>query len=186
LWPVVFFTPARNIIATYPLPALPALAILLAELHSRHREPTQGSQPLPLLPAATTSLLITATLVVSLFLPQFSPKRSERSLVHRFEQDRAPGDHLLYYGPRKYSAEFYTGGDVDHTSSASTLEERLNAPGRTFLALPSYWLQLIPPPLLRRLQPVATWRRGTSLYVERTDTPDMAGIDPSKTPPIGN
>ena len=190
VWPVLFFTPARNIIATYPLPALPALAILLVELNGHRRAPGvvhgRGVQPLPLLPTAATMLLTTAAILVSLFLPQFSPKRSERMLVQRFEKERAPGDRLVYYGPRKYSAEFYTEGGVDHTTSASTLEQRLDAPGRTFLAMPSYWQAMIPPPLLRRLRPVATWGPGPSLYVERTDMPDMTGIDPSKTPPIGN
>ena len=41
-------------------------------------------------------------------------------------------------------------------------------------------------PATRRLLPVATWGSGPSLYVERADTPEMAGIDPSKTSPIGN
>jgi 4-amino-4-deoxy-L-arabinose transferase-like glycosyltransferase len=190
LWPVAFFTPARNIIATYPLPALPALALLLAELRSpRHmpaNPPERKSAPLPLLPTAATILLTTVAIVVSLFFPQLSPKHSERTLVRRFEQERAPGDRLIYYGPRKYSAEFYTEGGVDHITSASTLEERLNAPGRTFLAVPSYWLSVLPPPILRRLKPVAAWGAGPALYVERTDMPDLTGINPSKIPPIGN
>jgi len=123
---------------------------------------------------------------VSLVLPQYSPKHSEKMLVRRFERERSPGDNLIYYGPRKYSAEFYTDGGVDSTTSPAVLEARLNAPGRTFLALPSYWLPVVPAPIRRRLQPVASWGRGPSLYVERTDIPDMTGIDPAQTPPIGN
>ena len=187
VWPVAFFTPARNIIATYPLPALPALALLLTELSRRH--PARGWRTFrPLHPAlaATTVLIVAWGIVVSLFLPARAPKQSERALVQRFDREQEAGDRLIYYGPRKYSAEFYSEGAVDHTTSAAVVAERLDAPGRTFVAIPAYWLPLVPPPLRRRLLPVATWGPGPSLYVERADTPEMAGIDPSKTSPIGN
>jgi 4-amino-4-deoxy-L-arabinose transferase-like glycosyltransferase len=189
VWPVAFFTPARNIIATYPLPALPALAILLAGLHGRSKpaiftKRESGAVP-PLLGGITLAFTAWAV-AVSLFMPEFAPKQSERALIRRYEREREPGDRLIYYGPRKYSAEFYTDGAIDHTVSADTVAERLESPGRTFVALPSYWLPLVPPPLRRRLQPVATWGPGPSLYVERTDMPDMTGIDPSRTSPIGN
>ncbi|MCW1922570.1 glycosyltransferase family 39 protein [Luteolibacter arcticus] len=189
LWPVAFFTPARNIIATYPLPALPALAILLAEFHGTTTPaslPKPVPRPLSPMLAGITLAFAAWAIVVSLFLPELAPKQSERALIRRFERERSPGDRLIYYGPRKYSSEFYTEGGIDHTVSAGTIAERLDSPGRTFVALPSYWLPLIPPPVRRRLLPVASWGPGPSLYVERTDMPDMSGIDPSRTSPIGN
>jgi 4-amino-4-deoxy-L-arabinose transferase-like glycosyltransferase len=189
LWPAIFFTLARNIIVTYPLPALPALAMLLAELHcfgARADSPKEEPQPLSPLIVSGTLVLVAGAFTVSLVLPQYSPKHSEKMLVRRFEKERAPGDNLVYYGPRRYSAEFYTGGGVDSTTSSAVLEARLNAPGRMFLAMPSYWFPFVPAPIRRHLQPVATWNRGPSLYVERTDVPDMTGIDPAHTPPIGN
>ncbi len=187
LWPVAFFTPARNIIATYPLPALPALALLLTQLSLRPQAPglRRFSPPHPALTAITV-LIVGWGVIVSLFLPAHAPKQSERALIQRFDREQMPGDHLIYYGPRKYSAEFYSEGAVDHTTSAATVADRLDAPGRAFVAIPAYWLPLVPPPLRRRLQPVATWGPGPSLYVERADTPEMAGIDPSRTPAIGN
>ena len=187
LWPVAFFTPARNIIATYPMPALPALALLLTELSLQ--SPALGSRrflPSHTALAALTVLIVGWGIVVSLFFPAHAPKQSERALVGRFGREQKPGDHLIYYGPRKYSAEFYSEGAVDHTTSAAVVAERLDAPGRTFVAIPAYWLPLVPPPLRRRLLPVATWGPGPSLYVERADDPDMTGIDPAKTSPIGN
>lgn len=187
VWPVAFFTPARNIIATYPLPALPALALLLTEVMIRSRASgwRKFLPPHPAL-AGVTVLIVTWGVVVSLFLPAHAPKQSERSLVERFGREQEPGDRLIYYGPRKYSAEFYSEGAVDHTTSAAVVADRLDAPGRAFVAIPAYWLPLVPPPLSRRLKLVATWGSGPSLYVERTDIPEMAGIDPSRTPAIGN
>ena len=189
LWPAILFTLARNIIVTYPLPALPALAMLLAELYGfRAREDSPDEELQPLSPAfvGTTLLLVAGAFTVSLILPQYSPKHSEKMLVRRFEKERAPGDNLVYYGPRRYSAEFYTGGGVDSTTSSAVLEARMNAPGRMFLAMPSYWFPSVPAPVRRHLQLVASWNHGPSLYVERTDVPDMSGIDPARTSPIGN
>lgn len=187
IWPVAFFTPARNIIATYPLPALPALALLLTEFSFRHlARGGRSSGPLHPALAAVTALVVVWALVVSLLIPARAPKHSERALIQRFDREQEAGDHLIYYGPRKYSAEFYSEGAVDHTTSAAVVAERLDTPGRTFVAIPAYWLPLVPPALRRRLMPVATWGPGPSLYVERGDTPEMAGIDPAKTPAIGN
>ncbi|MCW1884339.1 glycosyltransferase family 39 protein [Luteolibacter flavescens] len=189
IWPVAFFTPARNIIATYPLPALPALAILLAGMHAQRRNAVakeEDTPPFAPVSASITLAIVGTVMVMSIFFPEFSPKRSERTLIRRFEKEREPGDRLIYYGPRKYSAEFYTEGGIDHTTSAENIAKHLDTPGRTFVALPSYWMPLVPPRVRRRLVPVASWGPGPSLYVERTDLPDMAGIDPSRTSPIGN
>jgi len=162
--------------------------MLLAELHwfgARADSSEDDPQVLSPLSVSGTLVLVEGAFTVSLVLPQYSPKYSEKMLVRRFEKERAPSDNLGYYGPRRYSAEFYTGGGVDSTTSSAVIEARMNAPGRMFLAMPSYWFPSVPAPR-RHLQPVATWNRGPSLYVERTDVPDMTGIDPARTPPIGN
>jgi len=186
IWPVLFFTPARNIIATYPLPALPALALLLASLETDRESATRRFRPTHPAVVGISMALVGAALVMSLGFPERLPKQSERALVQRFRKELSPGDGLIYYGPRKYSAEFYTEGAALHTTSASELISRMDGPGRCFVAIPSYWLPMIPSPVKRRLQHLATWGNGPSLYVERTDMPDMAGIDPSRTSPIGN
>ncbi|QJE96162.1 ArnT family glycosyltransferase [Luteolibacter luteus] len=188
LWPVAFFTSARNIIATYPLPALPALALLLAGI-----PPQEGGlpfwkrfHPAGRLVVGMGVVLVCWAIVVTVIAPSHSPKHSERSLVQRFKKERKAGDLLIYYGPRKYSAEFYTDGSVLSTTSANELLAAMDAPGRCFVALPSWWMTMVPAPVKRRLKLVGSWGSGPSLYLERTDMPDMAGIDPSKTSPIGN
>jgi len=191
LWPVAFFTPARNIIATYPLPALPAMALLIAEISLRCpagklKSSWRRIHPLnPVFSAASGTLVVWA-IAVSLVFPDRAPKHSERSLIRRFAAERMPGDTLIYYGARKYSAEFYAEGAVNHTTSAVSLGEQLDGPGRSFVAIPSHWLPMVPPVLRERLQLVATWGQGPSLYMERIQAPEMAGFDPSKSFPIGN
>lgn len=162
IWPVAFFTPARNIIATYPLPALPAMAMLLAE--KIDFDGWRGRAQ-----ALVAAAFACWALVVGIFVPSRAPKHSEKELIQRFHRERSPGDLLIYYGPRKYSAEFYTEGAVRHTASATELTEHMDAPGRCFVALPAYWMPLVPPAIRERLSPVASWGDGPSLYIERQD-----------------
>ena len=187
LCPLVFFTPARNIIVTYPLPALPATALLLADLAMpRLREGGLWRRFHALHPslALVSVLCAGGTMGVWLFWSDLWPKHSERDLVRRYLHERHPGDRLVIYGARRYSAEFYLEGNVENVMTAAELTETLNAPGRIFLAMPGRYLSLLPGPLQRRFMPVKGWKR-ESLYVERTDTPNMTGVDPAATSPIG-
>lgn len=189
LWPLVFFTPSRNIIATYPLPALPALAILMAEIvRYCAREDYSWRRLHPLHPAfAITSIAAILMLgCVSSLLPEFAPKRTERELVNVFYANRKNEDQLLYFGTRKYSAEFYSGGEATATGSIDALKAKLNSPGRLFVAIKSRKLELLPPQIQRRLLPVTDWPgKQTNLFVERIDTPELVGIDPLEIHPIG-
>lgn len=164
-WPVVFFSPARNLVATYPLPTLPAMALLLTE--KVELSGWRGRAQI-----AVAAAFACWALAVGIFVPSKAPKQSERALIERFRKERSPGDQLIYYGPRKYSAEFYTEGAVNHTQFAAELTRRMDAPGRCFIALPSSWMPMVAPEIRQRLELVATWGPGPSLYVDRQGTPD--------------
>ena len=186
LWPICFFTPARNIIATYPLPALPAMALLLTEI-TRRRSSEGAADPLHPGMMGLSALFVLWAVAASTVMPSLSPKHSERELVRRFRSERTAEDHLIYYGSRKFSAEFYSEGAVDHTTSPEELKRRIDAPGRLFVAVPSRLLQFVPAPIRRRLSLVEeSWDPAASLYVEKPDIPEITGIDPSRTLPIGN
>jgi len=165
-WPLVFFTTARNIIPTYPLPALPALALLLAEILVR-RPALFWKRPNPLHPLLITAcgLMMIGTMAITFVCPDVSPKVSARDLIHRYQRERQPGDRLLYYGPRRYSAEFYSGGSVDHTASIPEIEARLAAPGRLFFVMPDEYM---PATLRARFRPIAKSGPET-LYVKRAE-----------------
>jgi 4-amino-4-deoxy-L-arabinose transferase-like glycosyltransferase len=170
LWPVVFFTPSRNIIATYPLPALPPLAILLAEIFQNHftRESSRRFHPFhPALVFPTLGFYVVAA-AISAFAPALLPKRTEREVVKAFHKECEAGDRLLYYGRRRYSIEFYSGGKVEQTESPEVLIEAIGAPERLFVAATERSFRQIPLNLQHRLILVLRREgRASSLYVER-------------------
>ena len=190
LWPLVFFTPSRNIIATYPLPALPALAILLAVLVPRNdKEIYSWKHFHPLHPAMVVvgvGLLVVATLG-TLIKPSLAPKRTEKELVEIFRKESETQDRLLYFGIRRYSAEFYSDGEAENTTSVAVLTERLDAPGQLFVATTPRSFERIPPNLQRRLIQVTHWKnKRVNLYRERGESPPMTVIDPTQTYPFGS
>lgn len=190
LWPIVFFTPSRNIIATYPLPALPALAILMAGIASRFsKERLDWKHFNPLHPALVGlgigAVILTTT--VPIVAPKLVPKRTERELVQIYDFKSEDEDHLVYFGIRRYSAEFYSEGVADHTDLVTALVEKLDAPGRLFVAMTDRNRDGLPANVQRRLVPITRWNgKRVNLYAERNDTPVMTGIDASKTSPIGS
>lgn len=189
IWPIIFFTPSRNIIATYPLPALPPLAILLAGWVPRPGGERAGAGIHPFHPwlvVPCVALTLTATGLCA-FAPNLLPKRTEREIVSAYRKERQREDHLLYFGIRRYSAEFYSEGEAENTRSEKALAERVDAPGRLFVAATERSFAEIPENLRRQFVPVLLrGKKETSLYVERDDTPVLTGIDATKTFPIGN
>ncbi len=168
LWPLVFFTPARNAIATYPLPALPAAALLLAEIFHHHlRQPGRRRfHPLhPALPALCLAMVAWA-FTATILLPQYSPKRSERALVREYAARAAPGDELIFYGRRKYSAEFYTRGKALNTRSPEVLEAHLARQSTLYAAMGEKSFASLPEPLRSRFSRIASFPGGTSLFRE--------------------
>ncbi|WP_193215053.1 ArnT family glycosyltransferase [Luteolibacter marinus] len=187
VWPLCLFTPLNNVIASTPLPALPPLALLLAgRFRSRHPADSGRVPTLHPGPTVACAAVVVGALVVSVFFPSVAPKQSERGLVRRYEKEREDGDHLVYYGSRRSSAEFYSEGSVDHTTSPAELAEKLAAPGRLFVAMPDKLLKFVPPPVRRRLELVQSWGPMSALYAERPEVPGMTRIDPSLSAPIGN
>ncbi|RYD19644.1 MAG: glycosyltransferase family 39 protein [Verrucomicrobiaceae bacterium] len=190
LWPIVFFTPSRNIIATYPLPALPAIAILLAGLVTpRAGRPFNWKRFDPFHPAIVGTGIAAVLLATlgTLLTPQLAPKRTERELVQTFMDDCEDDDRLLYFGIRRYSAEFYSEGKAEHTDSPTVLVEKLEAPGRLFIATTPREFATLPPAVQRRFMQLTHWKdKRVNLYLERGDILPMTGIDPAQIYPIGS
>lgn len=183
LWTPVFFTQARNIILTYPLPALPAMALLLSEICWRRDAMAQPPRFHPLHPAllSASSLVILALLVfgvamprLALAMPRLVPHLTERELVQCYQAHHAPGDPLLYFQKRKFSAEFYTQGKAETTTSVDVVRQRMDAPGRLFLAIdPRHFAQL-PATLRDRLTLLGQWGKQSVLYMRSSETPPLA------------
>jgi len=169
VWPILFFTPARNIISTYPLPAIPAIALLLAQIfynRSESPKPVSRFHPLPPSLIGLCLALMTWAIVVTLISPNRSPKSSERDVVRLFKILSQPGDSLVYYGRRKYSAEFYSSGKALNTRSPETLAQLLTDSRTLYAAIDPRTFSKLPLPIRQQFQAVGKTAGKTRLYRE--------------------
>lgn len=133
LTPLLFFTPARNILWTYMLPAAPAIALLVAGWMMRKVPPDRA---LAWLGTGLSISLLAA--VGGLFAYTISPRfehDSTTALVRVYEQQRAPGQALVFIGKRPASAMFYSHGKAMLTKDIDTLWPHIGSPGG-FIAVP--------------------------------------------------
>jgi 4-amino-4-deoxy-L-arabinose transferase-like glycosyltransferase len=116
LAPLLFFTAARNIIWTYALPALPALALLTAGELERWPARMTGR-----IAAAGLALALAGALGLGAYAVASgrADDHSARALVQAYEREcRGP---LIYLGSRPFSASFYTAGRAERVDDASAL-----------------------------------------------------------------
>lgn len=122
--PAVLFTPAGSVLATYALPGVPAIALLVAELwsatpphHRRTRVPSRWAGPMAAAGLAVAGLV--AIVYVDLVV---APNRSQASLLsHVARKDGAPA-RLAYWLDRPFSAQFYSRGNAVEVSVPSLLQ----------------------------------------------------------------
>lgn len=110
LFPMVFFTFAGNILWTYVLPALPALAVLLAV------SITDATGTVGISRRLLTGSALIGTILLAAFVAyaQFDPSvvRTQKYLVQIFDARRQGTSPLLYVQDRPFSARFYTQGQA--------------------------------------------------------------------------
>jgi len=135
LWPCLFFTASRNIIWTYVLPGLPALAMLggcwLARDARTRRTDALVAAGLGVSAIALAGILVSRDLN--------GEHKSARAVVAAFEARRAPGDVLLFVGRNQFSASFYTHGQArpleDFQALQALIAQPPAGPGLRYLAL---------------------------------------------------
>lgn len=158
LWPCLFFTASRNILWTYVLPGLPALAILGAAWLARDGRHLRSQRIVAL------GLLVTAALFVGATTKRAADGevKSAHAVIAAFEARRQAGDELLFVGANQFSVAFYGRGRYEPLPDFEALAARLDAaapastpPGaRRYVAI-RRWSDQQPPPALRaRLQRV--------------------------------
>ena len=122
LWalsPMVFFTLAGNILITYVLPAMPAMALLSAGIMARRMPETQA------LKTVTAGVLFSGLIVLSSLIYVIAhgdELRSTKSLVNHYKSQQ--GDYLplyFYGGRRQYSANFYLQSPVTYLRNEAEL-----------------------------------------------------------------
>lgn len=120
LTPCLFFTLAGNILWTYVLPGLPALAIL-AGSWTASRAPRAHAE------GQLTAGLVLCTLVLMVWAG--SPKvaermdeKSARALVRDYQARALPGEPLYFLGRVPFSGSFYSNGTARPIDALEALE----------------------------------------------------------------
>lgn len=156
IWPLVFFTPARNIISTYVLPSLPAFALLLAVALQRMKWDSRFTPAHPVLIGAL-ALLVAGTMLMMLAFPSSSPKHTEKNLVADYSEMAGFGEPLVYYNKRRYSAEFYSRGRVELALTIDELRAIMARPSMAWVAIRPKDFYSIPEDLRSRLSLMDSW-----------------------------
>ncbi len=149
--PCLFFTVAGNILWTYVLPALPALAVLAAGWLAADVRGRLVDR------VVSVGVLAMALIVAGFFVNQQladSWKTAKTAvLAYQAYPARAADQPLLFIGDLPYSASFYSQGKAKALAGHAELAKRL-AQGPVFLALTPAQVQELPPELkaILRLQ----------------------------------
>lgn len=122
--PLVFFTFAGNILWTYVLPGLPALAIFLAQRLSKSHKPAK------IVWFAQISLAIVVLIKVGyliyLAVDNNIEFKTTKRLIAEFNQQSIPLEHVYFYREVPFSAKFYSNGQVKLLQHYSTFNTMLN------------------------------------------------------------
>ncbi|MFT4175444.1 MAG: glycosyltransferase family 39 protein [Luteolibacter sp.] len=114
LAPLFFFTLSRNIISTYTLTGVPAIALVIPELWRLAQAPEKRLRIFLGIGTAFSLLTIFGIWVCYLWFEDFAPKRSEKRITEIVKNSREfDASSLHYLGSRRYSASFYRNGEVD-------------------------------------------------------------------------
>lgn len=168
--PIVFFTFAHNIIWTYPLPALPALSILIVELIRRSNTTPAFSSRLAVASFVTpTILLALATLYANGYHSYL--KSSQKDPVTYFLQHRTEANSSLYYlHHRYYSSEFYSAGKIK-TIDLPALSSLFENGYTDYLMIPNRNLKQLSPSTLSHFATIAHFGNLTMLREIQTSEP---------------
>lgn len=149
LWgfmPCLFFTISGNVLWTYVLPGIPALAMFLAgwlAIDSR----VQRTNVIVLIGLLITTLGFSAYLIRQDLTDNW---KNTKSLVKHYEALNTAHEGLIFLGGRPYSSSFYTNGKAENAEDVNQLAKRLNK-SPAFVALRPRQLNSLPPELQVRL-----------------------------------
>lgn len=156
--PMVIFTFAGNILATYVLPGMPAFALLLADRLHQPREGKSTRRHKTKILVLSAFMPVVFTIALTTYMPEQASTKSSKDLVIRFQQlaRSAPGD-LIYMGKRTFSAQFYSSGQAREITNHQDIEKLLTDEQNHFFALHQRKLKRLPPELHRKLTTIDTF-----------------------------
>ncbi len=121
LCPLLFFSFARNIIWTYAIPVVPAMAFLLAE-RGKHRW-----CHLPRWLVACSAFIPVLIIAVMPYL-MINQINSQKALLDYVHQQSIPCNGILYLHGIPFSGRFYSRGKAINVESTEALTQRINEP----------------------------------------------------------
>ncbi|TFL13526.1 glycosyltransferase family 39 protein [Pusillimonas caeni] len=132
---MVFFTFSANILWTYVLPSLPALALLLAQAATATCCVSTSRRTSYALIAAGSLVPAFSIAVGAIALVAPAQLKTEKELVMAAAQDLEAGKKLYFVGSRPFSARFYSRGQAELIPS-SRLGSLLEAGQSALIAMP--------------------------------------------------
>ena len=123
LTPCLFFSAAGNLLWTYVLPGLPALAMLTALW--LNRVPRRALPDRLLASGVACTALVFFSAVVSMNMAGWGDRKSTKALISDYELHRTDGEALVFLGRRPYSGAFYSEGQAEELCCEVTLQLRL-------------------------------------------------------------
>jgi 4-amino-4-deoxy-L-arabinose transferase-like glycosyltransferase len=172
--PLLFFTMATNIIATYVISGVPACAFLIIEAWSISRQNKMtGDQGLGKFYrwTALSSVVILATgCYLFCFQNPIAMPKTQKWLAERiFEKQPEKGARIYSWKKRCYSLEFYTKGQVQVLNNTAELVTILNSPHRDFISIRVGYLNKLPKEISHNFEIIDTFGLYSLLY-EKSNT----------------
>ena len=150
LWalvPCAVFTLSGNILWTYVLPAIPALAMLSAMFLARL--PAGAAPERTVAAGIGVTVVATLALVAAFNMGGWDDHRSMKSLVAEYRR-AARGEPLVFFRQVPYSASFYSGGAAELAREPADLKSRLEH-GSAYVVIRSRHRARLPGDLAREL-----------------------------------
>ena len=140
----MFFSIAHNIMITYCLPALPALAVVIAIVLQRaERRLSEGPRPWFLSSRVQGAAFALCPLLMLIagtaILPEVAEEKSQKDLVGLLEKsDKDRNGRFVFFDEISNSADFYSGGraiQMSEKESSKALKARLNDGTKDYYAI---------------------------------------------------
>lgn len=184
---IVFFTISSNVVITYILPGVPALAVLMAwAIISFERVAVEKgiagvSRSLPFIfrrgPVFATMAFVPVVFFIAAFavFPSIGERRSHKATNAYFlEQKTSTEDHLAYVGLVSFSADFYSRGQAEFVPlrNKERLLELATAPSRTYFVIKTQHVEHLNKRTDNRLKVRATFGKHSMLTPSDPSEPE--------------
>jgi len=169
LSPMLFFSMATNILATYVITGLPAMSFLVINLwrYARHSDatPSRGLIRFFMSTASVAAVFFLGAYVVFLVKAPLGMRKSQITLVEKVNDLRGEESGGIYYWQKRYySAEFYTGGEAKTLETKEKLDALLENQQRDFIVVRKNRIERLPPEFPEHFRFVGTYGRDALYY----------------------